>query len=74
MSNLDWAIGALKLTLTIISKRHPESAAELTKKANQADGVNRAISILKDEKKKDEREERGKKEREVLLEKYKNIK
>lgn len=62
MSNLEWAIGALKLTLTIISKRHPRSHEELTRKANQADGVNRAISILKNEKKKDELEEREKKE------------
>ena len=75
MSNLDWAIGALKITLTVISKRHPRSTEELTKKANQVDGVNRAIAILGEYKHQDEREERKKmKEREKLLEKYEKIK
>lgn len=74
MSNLDWAIGALKITLTVITKRHPKSPEELIKKANQLDGVNRAISILRDEKKKDEIKEREKKEREKLLDKYEKIK
>ncbi|MCK4792093.1 MAG: hypothetical protein KAV87_50660 [Desulfobacteraceae bacterium] len=62
MSNLKFPIDALKLTLTIISSGNPTSAKGLTSKANQADGMNRAISILRGEKRKDEIKEREKRE------------
>lgn len=54
MSNLKFPIEALKLTLTIISTGNPASAKGLESKANQMDGMRRAINILKDEKYKDE--------------------
>ena len=60
MSNLDFAIGALKATLSIISSSRPASAKQLTEKGNALIGVSRAITILGEYKHQDEREERKK--------------
>ena len=60
MSNLKFPIEALKLTLTIISTGNPRSAKGKKSKVNQMDGMQRAISILRVEKRKDEKEEMNK--------------
>lgn len=60
MSNLNYAINALKLTLTIISTGNPRSAKGRKSKVNQMDGMQRAIRILGEYKHADEREERKK--------------
>ena len=62
MSNLGLPISALVATIDIFTKHHPTSAKEMKDKIAHLDGLNRAISILRDEKRKDELEERRKRE------------
>lgn len=69
MSNLKYAIYLLIIKFSKLSQPHPTSAKEMTDKAEKLNGLNRAICILKEEKKKDEM-----KEREKLLDKYEIIK
>lgn len=73
MSNLDYPISILEDKGAKFSTALLLSGVNQIQRTNHLAGITRAIDILKEEKMKDEREERGKKEREVLLEKYKKL-
>ncbi len=69
MSDLGYPISILATKILNLSRNHPDLSKELTSKVAKLNAINKAINILKDEKKKEEI-----KEREELLKRYKNIK
>jgi len=71
-SNLDYSIAILVAEGKEIATSLQLHGDDITKKKELLDGINSAIHILRVGKYKEEM--RGKKERELLLEKYKNIK
>lgn len=53
MSNLDYSIAALIAKGTKLTLRHATSPEEMWDNVGKLNGINRAISILKEEKRKD---------------------
>ena len=58
MSNLDHPISVLIREGGRISNSLPQSAKEITKFVKKLNGINRALSILEDEKRKDNEQKR----------------
>ena len=63
MSNLDYPISILCVKLSKLSQHRPASFEDAKKEANQLNGINRAINILRDEKRGDEVKEKRWKEK-----------
>jgi len=63
MSNLDFTISLLVYVLSKLSQFQPASFKVVKERFDKLNGMNRAINILEEEKRKDEMEERGTREK-----------